>query len=154
MSVKRRVLLVSPTLPLAKAVARSVRHAGHDVTVVTSFQAARAQLSNPPDLLITELKLDGYNGLQLALRVAFTGTPTIVVSEKSFEDEVERLGMCWVSPESAIAGELPAAMTRALQGVGSAHAVYPWYDAGEITHVSPGSPAPVGITTRTGTLPH
>jgi len=144
MSVRRRVLLVSPTRPLANVVARSIRHAGHDVTVVSSFLAARTQLSSLPDLLITEIRLGEYNGLQLALRVAFAGIPTIVLADKAFEDEVERLGVSWLSPESAIAGELPAAMTRLLQGAASTHAVHPWYEPSG-TEVAGIAPDAVGI---------
>ena len=148
MSVRRRVLLVSPTTPLAKTLSRCVRHAGYEVTVVPTFQAARAYLNAPLDLLITELKLGESNGLQLALRLATTGIPAIVVAEKAFEHEVEQLGAVWLAQDTAAAAdELPALMARLVQGPGSTHGVYSWYAGHETDAASSISPIPPPETT-------
>src|SRR5688572_6882558 len=131
MTVRGRILLVTPTSPLSATLSRSARLAGYDVTVVTTFQAARSQMVDRPDLLITELKLGEHNGLQLALRLATAGVPAIVVADKAFEHEVEQLGAVWLAADAAAADELPAVMSRLMQGSGSTHDVYPWYDDGE-----------------------
>src|SRR5688572_26309101 len=146
MTVRGRILLVTPTTPLAKTLSHCARLAGYEVTVVTTFQAARTHIVHRPDLLITELKLGEHNGLQLALRLASTGVPAIVVADKTFEHEVEQLGAVWLAADPSAADELPAVMSRLLQGSGSTHDVYPWYDDGE-TEAAPAM-APVGLSPR------
>lgn len=152
MKARRRVLLVTPTTPLSKTLSRSARHAGYDVTIAKTFQAARSLLSAPPDLLITELKLGEYNGLQLAVRLAATGVPAIVVADKTYEHEVEQVGAVWLTSDTSAADDLPAAMARLVQGAGSTHDVYPWYDAQDGESPTPVSPA--GPTDTASRIPH
>lgn len=148
MSSGRRVLLVTPTTPLSHTLAHYVRRAGYDVTVVHTFQAARSRLATPPDLLITELKLGEYNGLQLALRMTSAGVPTIVVADKAYEHEVQAVGAVWMAPEQVAADELQGMMTRLVQGSGAAHPIYPWYDAG-----TPDSPSVTTLLADPLTIP-
>jgi ActR/RegA family two-component response regulator len=112
MSSGRTALLVAPTRRLSKALADSIRRAGYHLTVVETFEAAKRVLNRLPDLMITELKLAEYNGLQLALRGQTLGIRSIVVADKSFEQEVERLGAAWMSPESSVAEEFEATLSR------------------------------------------
>jgi DNA-binding response OmpR family regulator len=51
---------------------------GFDLTIVTTFEAAKAQLSLKPELVIADVKLGAYNGLQVAARARMMGTATIV----------------------------------------------------------------------------
>ena len=128
MSLERTVLLVSPTSQLSRAVAPLVRRAGYHVMIARSFQSGRSQLDAAPDLVITELKLGEYNGLQLALRSRATGTPVIVLADESFEQEVEHLGAVWMSPESAVSDELQNVIAHLLQNVPHADPTYSWQD--------------------------
>ena len=112
MSAERSVLLVSPTPLLTEAVVPSLRRTGYRLQVVDSYQSAKLQLARAPQVLITELKLGEYNGLQLALRSRMAGVRAIVVADKAFEAEIEQLGATWISPEDAAGGELPAVIGR------------------------------------------
>lgn len=113
MPFSRTVLLVSPSPQLSRAVAPLVRRAGYDVVLARSFQSARTHLETRPDLVITELKLGEYNGLQLALHAS--RTPVIVLADESFEHEVEDLGAVWMSPQSASSDELQSVMDHLLK---------------------------------------
>lgn len=132
MSVERRVLLVSPTAAVSKAVAGYIRRAGYHLTVVKTFQTAKAQLQqHRPDFFISELKLAEYNGLQLALRARTMGIPAVVLADPSFESDVELVGAVRLSADHASTEELPALMMRLLQDPFATHSPYPWYDAAQ-----------------------
>jgi DNA-binding NtrC family response regulator len=62
--------------------------AGYHVTAAASFDEAKARLTeNPPDLLITEIRLGAFNGLQLVMRARVRHfIPAIVVT--AFHDPV------------------------------------------------------------------
>jgi CheY-like chemotaxis protein len=130
MNLDRTVLLVSPTPTLSTAVACSLRQTGYRLRVVKTYRGAKSQLSSAPHVLVTELKLGEYNGLQLALRSRVRGTRAVVVADKAFEAEIEQLGATWISPEAAFSGELPAVITRVLAAPVAAGE---WYDRGPET---------------------
>jgi DNA-binding response OmpR family regulator len=75
-----------------------LRRAGYEVRTPTSFEAGRhALVQRRPDLLITELRLGSYNGLQLVIlaRAADPEIPSIVVTgyaDRVLELETKRLG--------------------------------------------------------------
>jgi DNA-binding NtrC family response regulator len=106
---------VIPTSRLNKALVPALRRAGYRVITATTFDSAKAQLSTGTDLLITELKLGEYNGLQLALRGRASGIPAIVIADSSYEQEIERLGAIWISPEGAASEELQVLVANVLQ---------------------------------------
>ena len=77
MTTKRRVLVVAPHAEVANTVVGWLTSQGHQASLVTDFVSARSEFdTNPPDLLVTEVKLGEYNGLQLAIR-AHIHSPTI-----------------------------------------------------------------------------
>ncbi len=67
--------------------------AGYRVTGVGSFEEARRALADHPDVLLTDIRLGPYNGLQLIIRgralnpqlgaVVVTGHPDIVVQREA-----------------------------------------------------------------------
>jgi DNA-binding response OmpR family regulator len=114
MSFARRVLLVSQTTSLTRTFAPAIQKGGYDVVVSPSFAAAKGQLRSLPDLLITELKLSEYNGLQLVLRGQALGIPALVVADQSFEREIERVGAIWVPPH-VTADELQAMISESFR---------------------------------------
>jgi hypothetical protein len=130
MAVEKIVLVVSPTASVAQAVAATARRCGYTPYVVRTFAEAKKQMLAPPHLLVTELKLAEYNGLQLALRAKLSETPAVVIAESPYEHEVEQHGAAWVSPSMITTGELETLMVGLVQGTLAASAAYPWYEAG------------------------
>lgn len=128
MSFEPSVLLVCPTLDLRETLAAALLRAGYKVVIARNFESAKRQLTLTPALLIAELKLGAYNGLQLALRSQAVGIPAVVVADKSFEHEVEQLGAVWLSSETAAAGDVQTVIMRVLQGVQVVQSSY-WYES-------------------------
>src|SRR5262245_23431243 len=83
--------------------ASALTASGFTVTVTPSFQDAKALLmKSPPSLLVTELRLGPYNGLQLALRGRQIRPQMTIVVTSSLVDavlhrEAEFLGATIVS---------------------------------------------------------
>jgi hypothetical protein len=78
--VVKQTLLVDPDIRGVGAVEAALRLVA-DVNVCTNFRTARARLLHqPPDLLITNLRLEAYNGLYLVHLAAATRTRCIVFS--------------------------------------------------------------------------
>lgn len=76
----KETLLVDPDIRGVGAVEAALRLVA-DVDVCTNFQNARARLlQQPPDLLITNLRLEAHNGLHLVHLAAATRTRCIVFS--------------------------------------------------------------------------
>ena len=76
----REALLVDPDIRRVSAVEAALRLVA-DVDVCTDFRNARARLLHqPPDLLITNLRLEAYNGLHLVHLAAPNRTRCIVFS--------------------------------------------------------------------------
>lgn len=79
-----RILLVESD-PLASAAIEHVLvEGGHQVTAVSSFEAASLPAARlKPDLLVTALRLGRFNGLHLAVRfrVGYPGMPIIVIGD-------------------------------------------------------------------------
>lgn len=101
----KATLLVDPDISAAGAV-RSALRAVADVDVCTDFRNARARLlDQPPDLLVTNLRLEAYNGLHLVHLAAGTRTRCIVFStpdDLGFAREVRAAGAFF-----ELAGRLP-----------------------------------------------
>lgn len=137
MPVERSVLVVSPKAQLTSALDSAIRRAGCRPLVARSFEAARGELHQLPDLLVTELKLGEYNGLQLALRCRTRGMPAIVIADSAYEHEIERLGAVWISPEQALSDDLPTLVAQLMQSVPSAEPLAAWCaDGGNREEVS------------------
>jgi len=65
--------------------------AGYEVVTCSRFEDAREYLAaDPPDALVTSLRLGEYNGLQLALRASWMGAGTAVVVISPYDDVVLR----------------------------------------------------------------
>jgi DNA-binding NtrC family response regulator len=75
------VLIVAPSPNMAANLYAWVTGAGYQATVVSTFQAARHHLDRSPTLLISEVRLGDYNGLQLAFRAHTRDIPAIVIGE-------------------------------------------------------------------------
>jgi DNA-binding response OmpR family regulator len=89
----KRVLVVDDDLTTRNGLAEFLADAGFECTAVGSFQEAVALLRTlPPDLLITDIRLQEYNGLQLVVMANPLGVPAIVFT--GFADQCSR---AWVT---------------------------------------------------------
>jgi two-component system response regulator HydG len=80
---------------------RLLHAAGYRVTGATSFEEARRAVESAPDLLITEVRLGAYNGLQLIIRARAHNSHLSAIVLTAFSDvvikaEAERLGAIYV----------------------------------------------------------
>src|SRR6185503_7184587 len=75
---RKQVLVVDPSADMLDAIQDALQPVA-DIETCSTFAAARARFqSRPPDLLITNLRLEAYNGLQLVLMEAKEPTRCIV----------------------------------------------------------------------------
>ena len=97
-----RLLLVEPDRTLWSILAGGLRGLAH-IEPVADFQTARSRVwraslfKTPFDLLVTNIQLGAYNGLQLVYLVAATGLPTcsLVYTDRldaASGEEVQRAG--------------------------------------------------------------
>ena len=98
-----RVLVVDDQPEVLRTLAQLVASGGYEVVTLARFDEARQFIDDtPPDILITDVRLGAFNGLQLALhmRAARPEAPIVVLS--AYEDAMirsdsERLGARWLS---------------------------------------------------------
>jgi DNA-binding NtrC family response regulator len=91
----RRVLVVDDDRATRAGLAELLEHAGYDVISTESFHDALSILrTKPPDLLITDVRLHEYNGLQLVIARG-DSVPAIVITghvDPVLEQEARRQG--------------------------------------------------------------
>jgi DNA-binding response OmpR family regulator len=81
-----KILVVEDDTTTRVALAELLRQAGYDPVPVGTFHEARRALeSETPDLLISDVRLDGFNGLQL---VAINPRPLPAIIITAFPDQV------------------------------------------------------------------
>lgn len=81
-----RILLVDSDQRAAAPLEQRLAQAGHNVTCVTTFEAATLQAARGrPDLLVTAVRLGRFNGLHLAVRFRadFPDMPIIVIGDET-----------------------------------------------------------------------
>jgi CheY-like chemotaxis protein len=82
-------LVVEPNELDMVRVVSALSGAGFTVTATDNYHEARNRLAAaPPRVLVTEIRLGAYNGLQLALRAEAAGRRTAVVVTSAFPDPV------------------------------------------------------------------
>jgi ActR/RegA family two-component response regulator len=93
--VPRRILLVDDDASTTGELRSVLEHAGYEVAVAGSFAEGRFALgAGPRDLLISEIRLGQFNGLQL-VATSSPGMPAIVLTgyrDAALEAEARRLG--------------------------------------------------------------
>ena len=96
-----RVLVVATSTRLANALLNWLAPSGYEVLVATTYPAGKEQLAFHPDLVITEVKLGQFNGLQLAIRAGAADIPTIVlgVDDPVLQQDARHLGVSFVTSE-------------------------------------------------------
>jgi DNA-binding NtrC family response regulator len=95
--------------------------AGFTVTAIDNFKdAAILLVEAPPSMLITEIRLGAYNGLQLAYRGKSMKPPMTIVLTSAYRDpvlerDVERMGATFVLKPVAARDLLAAVYRTALR---------------------------------------
>ena len=107
----RKILVVAPSTSLASQLHRWLCEAGYELTVVTTFAAAKAHLRTSIDLVVTQVRLAEYNGLQLALYAQASSIPTIVIGDPDPLIEIhDASGLILLTPTGMAADfEIPVA---------------------------------------------
>jgi DNA-binding response OmpR family regulator len=93
------VLVVASSPLIAETLIDWLSAQGHDTTVVTDFASAKPQLdTNPPDLLVAQVKLGEFNGMHLAIR-SRDETPSIVIGAPDcvLQAEASRQKICYLA---------------------------------------------------------
>ena len=94
-----KILIVDDHAATREGLARLLADAGYEVLTSGDVPSAQQLLTDsPPDLLITDVRLDGYNGLHL-IAMAPTPIPAIVVTgfaDRSIEADARRLGAAYL----------------------------------------------------------
>ena len=85
------LLLVDDDVALLEALSRFLSESGFVVTACPSFEDAKRELAAAsPDILVTDVRLGAYNGLQLALLARDKNPDVRVVVFSGFDDPVLR----------------------------------------------------------------
>jgi DNA-binding response OmpR family regulator len=90
--MSKRVLIVDDEADVLETLAELVSAGGYEVVTRTSFEEARKDITNdPPDILVTDVRLGPFNGLQLAvlMRAMRPDGPIIVLS--AYDDPTLRI---------------------------------------------------------------
>ena len=83
------ILVVEDDRPLLTAISEWLTSAGFDVRAASSFEAARAALdAGIPDLLLADIRLGAFNGLQLIIRAQAIGPRLRAIVMTGYPDPV------------------------------------------------------------------
>ena len=94
----RQVLLVDDDPALLRLVSQWLTAGGFNVIACDSFEDARRELAlRPPDVLLTDLRLGAFNGLQLVILAGEQNPQPLTVVMSAYDDptlreEAERCG--------------------------------------------------------------
>jgi DNA-binding response OmpR family regulator len=96
------LLIVDDDVPLLSALSRYLSNYGFRVSSSSVFQDAKEHISSAcPDILITDVRLGAFNGLQLAMLARDVRPDTRVVVFSGFDDpvlkeEARRIGAAYL----------------------------------------------------------
>ncbi len=91
MTPQKQVLVVDDDRQVLRYLSEVLRDAGYDTVTCERYMDARSLLSSTrPDMLLTDIRLGAYNGLQLAIfaKNRHPGIPVVVLT--GFEDPTLR----------------------------------------------------------------
>ena len=114
------LLIVDDDVALLKALSRFLSDSGYNVVACSTFEGAKLQIAAVrPDIVITDVRLGAFNGLQLALLARDVRPDTRLLVFSGFDDpvlkeEARRIGATYlVKPVSG------QGLLRELRGDGS-----------------------------------
>lgn len=83
----KRVLVVDDDRSLLRLIDHWLKSGGYDVDVCDSFEEAKRRLTlSPPDVLLTDVRLGAFNGLQLVILAKELSPATTAVVMSAFDD--------------------------------------------------------------------
>ena len=83
------LLIVDDDLPLLHALSRYLSEKGFQVTSCSTFEGAKQQIgASRPDIVVTDVRLGAFNGLQLALLARDVRPDARVIVFSGFDDPV------------------------------------------------------------------
>jgi len=119
MTQMKRIFVVDDDQQVLKYLTEMLQEAGYDTVACDRYQDAKALLSTTrPDLLLTDIRLGAYNGLQLGIyaRDRHPGLPVIVLTgyeDPTLRDEAKHAGALFLmKPITRVV--LLAAISKAL----------------------------------------
>jgi DNA-binding NtrC family response regulator len=112
----RNILIVEDDEGTLSGWVELLRAAGYRVTGVSSYEEGREELAMMPDLLITDVRLGVYNGLQLLMRGRMANPHLQAIVITGYADQVVRREAVHLQAEHL---EKPVDADRLLQVVGS-----------------------------------
>jgi DNA-binding response OmpR family regulator len=87
----KRVLIVDDEPDVLETLAAMVSSGGYDVVTLGDFEDAKKYVTEtPPDILVTDVRLGAYNGLQLAVLMRSTHPQSPIVVLSAFDDPTLR----------------------------------------------------------------
>jgi CheY-like chemotaxis protein len=108
-----RILIVEDDRAARMGLQELLRQAGYETIVAADFRDGRRALEGEaPDLLIADLRLEGFNGLQL-LHINPRPIPTIIIT--GFPDEVLRAEAQQLGAEYFVKPIAPAALLSTVE---------------------------------------
>jgi len=98
MDTPQTVLVVAQDTSLATTLVSWLSESGCRLALTTSYGAGRDQLETKPAMVISQVKLGAYNGLQLALRARAKGIPAVVCGDANSvtEREAQEVGASYM----------------------------------------------------------
>jgi DNA-binding response OmpR family regulator len=91
MGGNRRALVVDDDPQVLSLITRWLEDAGYDVSTTVSFADAKLRIeSDKPDALVVDVRLEAFNGIQLAVRARAERFDTRIAIVSGFDDPVLR----------------------------------------------------------------
>jgi DNA-binding response OmpR family regulator len=105
------VLVVTQNRAVANTLLSALLPQGFELSVVTTFTAAKTRLQTHPDLVIADVKLGAYNGIHLAVRAQAVEIPALVIGpdDPVLRRDAVAMGATYLSEpldENAVATEV------------------------------------------------
>jgi DNA-binding NtrC family response regulator len=113
----RNILIVEDDESTLSGWVELLRAAGYMVRGVSSYEEGRQELAMMPDLLITDVRLGVYNGLQLLMRGRMVNPRLQAIVITGYADQIVRREAVYLHAEHL---EKPVDADRLLQVVSSA----------------------------------
>jgi DNA-binding NtrC family response regulator len=109
------VLVVAHDAGLASMLVSWLADSGCRLAVTGCYRAGKNHLESGPAMVITEIKLGAYNGLQLALRAQAKGIPVVVFGDENSTTarEAEEAGAAYIDSSNMRKEELQS-LVRAI----------------------------------------
>jgi DNA-binding NtrC family response regulator len=87
----KRVLVVDDDRSLLRMIEQMLTAGGYAVELCSSFEAAKHRLTrSPPDVLLTDVRLGAFNGLQLVILARDLSPSTTSIVMSAYDDAVLR----------------------------------------------------------------